>query len=156
MYSNVLHFLYVLTDPPTTVPPLEITTEVQTMAKSMTISITTSISTTDTSILSDTQPEPSTHTSTDITSTTESDDASNDEQLSQQSDFLPWALTGIMTMLFCALLTVNIICCIVCIMKKHRKRRYMLKRNPSYICSPRALGARNFGFENHIYDVPAT
>ena len=124
-------------DPPTTMAP---NTQVQ------------KFTSTPYSAMPDTRPEMSTYTSTDIiTQTTDIVQVSH-EQSSTQSDFLPWLLMGIMTVLFCALLSINIICCIVCLLKKHRKRRYQLKRNPSYASSPRTLSAHNAGFENHIYD----
>lgn len=70
---------------------------------------------------------------------------------------LPWILMGAVTVLFLALLMGNVICCIVCIAKHYyKKRQYKLKRNPSYLPTQRAVDARNFGFENHIYDVPTT
>ena len=71
-------------------------------------------------------------------------------------DMLPWLLVGIVTLLFCGLLSANVICCIVCIIKRHKKSRYELKRNPSYLPSPRVVGTQNNTFDNHIYDVPTS
>jgi hypothetical protein len=103
----------------------------------------------------DTQPEPSVHTHTTSTRTTTN--IVTHLQLARQRDLLPWLLMGVMTTLFCALLAANVVCCTVCLLKKQRKGRYQLKRNPSYASSPRTLGARNTGFENHIYDfIPTT
>lgn len=128
-------------DTPTTVAPLDITTQAQQSTS------------TPYKAMVDTQPGPSTHTNTVTTTTTDIVTVSR-EQSSRQSNhyFLPWLLLGIMTVLFCALLSINIIFCIVWLLKKHRKRRYHLKRNPSYASSPRTLSAHNAGFENHIYD----
>ena len=136
------------TDPPTTVTPADVTTQTQKVATS---------TSTHYQPPSEIQSEPSTHINTGTIGTT---DIVSHKQLStssRQSDLLPWLLMGIMTMLLCALLAANITCCVVCLLKKHRRRQYQLKKNPSYASSPRTLSARNVGFENHIYDfIPTT
>ena len=139
---------YNVIDPPTIVAPVDVTTQTQKMATSTSIRYKPP---------SEIQPEPSTYTNTDTVGTTNIVTYKQLSTSSSQTDFLPWLLMGIMTMLFCALLAVNITCCVVCLLKKHRKGQYQLKRNPSYASSPRTLSARNIGFENHIYDfIPTT
>lgn len=120
---------------------------------------TATSTTTDHKPPSETQREPSIYTNTDTIGTTDSTVTHRklSTTSSQKSDTLPWVLMGMMTVLFCALLTANVICCVVFLLKKQKRGRYQLKRNPSYASSPRTVSARNVGFENHIYDfIPTT
>ena len=97
--------------------------------------------------------KPSTHTNSDIIANEYEKTASS---TTVTMDILPWILMGTMTVLFLGLLTANVICCTVYALNS-KKKRYTLKRNPSYLpTSRRPVNAHNCGFENHIYDVPTT
>lgn len=119
-----------------------------------------------------TPPEPASHTTTATahTNTTALVDATTADTTQPQTkpvagtkgttsmaSMLPWLLMGIATLLFVALLMANIVCCLVCVVKRYKTKRYELKRNPSYLPSPRVIGTQNRVFDDdHIYDVPAT
>ena len=129
-----------------TAVPLEMTTQAAGL-----ITVPTQTSSTISATAHNAKPEPFTHKTTEIIS-----NITNDQSSKLLSGYLPWLLVGVLAMLFCSLLTANIVCCIVCTRKRHKRKQYKLKRNPSYVSSPTIVGTRNYAFENHIYDVPTS